>query len=210
VGFRSSIEHTFDGDVFVAGVSSLGSARTSADLEIPEIATASLRQSVSERLTLLGTVMWTNWTDLSQVVIQAKSSNPNLGAVAGRPVAVLPFHWHDSWFFSGGVEFEVNDRTTLRSGVAYEESPVQNPVERSARLPDTNRVWVSLGATRNISPTMTLNLAYSHVFFEDGSMDRTTEFPVGDIRFLGSREVDVDLFALSVNIKFGSLPQPMK
>jgi long-chain fatty acid transport protein len=209
LGFRSSVEHTFEGDIFVAGVSALGNAKMSADLEIPEIATASLRQSVSKRLTVLGTVMWTNWSDLNQVVIEAKSNNPNLGAVAGRPVAVLPFHWHDSWFFSGGVEFEVNDRTTVRSGVAYEESPVQNPVERSPRLPDTNRVWVSVGATRNISPTMTLNLAYSHVFFEDGSMDRTTEFPVGDVRFLGSREADVDLVALSVNIKFGGL-QPMK
>jgi long-chain fatty acid transport protein len=182
----------------------------SADLEIPEIATASLRQSVSERLTLLGTVMWTNWSDLKQVVIEAKSSNPNLGAVAGRPVAVLPFHWHDSWFLSGGVEFEVNERTTIRSGVAYEESPVQNPVERTPRLPDSNRVWVSIGATRNISSTMTLNLAYSHVFFEDGSIDRTTEFPVGDVRFLGDREADVDLFAVSLNIKFGGPVKPIK
>ena len=197
LGFRSSVEHTFEGDIFVAGVSALGSARTSVDLETPEIATASFRQSVNERLRLLGTVQWTNWGDLDQVVIEAKSSNPNLGAVAGSPVAVLPFHWHDSWFFSGGVEIEVNDRTKVRSGVAYEESPVQNPAERSARLPDTNRVWVSVGATRNISAVMTLNMAYSHVFFDDGSIDRTTEFPVGDIRFLGSREADVDLFAVS-------------
>jgi long-chain fatty acid transport protein len=113
LGFRSSVEHTFEGDILVAGVSTLGSAKTSADLEIPEIATVSLRQSVSERLTVLGTVMWTNWSDLKQVVIEAKSSNPNLGAVAGSPVAVLPFHWHDSWFFSGGVEFEVNERMTV-------------------------------------------------------------------------------------------------
>jgi long-chain fatty acid transport protein len=210
VGFRSSVEHSFEGNISVAGVSTLGSAKTSADLEIPEIATASLRQSVSERLTLLGTVMWTNWSDLKQVVIEAKSSNPNLGAVAGSPVAVLPFHWHDSWFFSGGVEFEVNERMTVRSGVAYEESPVQNPVERSTRLPDSNRVWISIGATRNISSTMTLNLAYSHVFFEDGSIDRTTKLPVGDIRFLGDREAGVDLFAVSLNIKFGAPVKAMK
>jgi long-chain fatty acid transport protein len=65
LGFRSSVEHTFEGDIFVAGVSALGSAKMSADLEIPEIATASLRQSLSERLTVLGTVMWTNWSDLN-------------------------------------------------------------------------------------------------------------------------------------------------
>jgi hypothetical protein len=57
---------------------------------------------------------------------------------------------------------------------------------------------------------MTLNLAYSHVFFEDGSIDRTTEFPVGDIRFLGDREAGVDLFAVSLNIKFGAPVKAMK
>jgi long-chain fatty acid transport protein len=202
LGFRSSIEHTLEGDIFVAG-GALGSARTSTDLETPEIVTTSIRQRISERLTLLGTVQWTDWSDLNQIIVKARSSNPNLGAVAGRPVTVLPLNWHDDWFFSGGVEIAVGDRTTLRSGVAYEESPIQNAVERSARLPDTNRVWLSVGATRNIGAAMTLNLAYSHVFFEDGSIDRTTEFPVGAIRFLGRAEQDVDVFALSVNIKFG-------
>jgi long-chain fatty acid transport protein len=207
LGFRSSVEHTLDGNISVAGVPALGSARTSTDLETPDIATASVRQRVSERLTLLGTVQWTNWSDLNQIVVEARSSNPNLGAVAGSPVVVLPLHWHDGWFFSGGVEIEVNDRTTVRSGVAFEESPIQNAVERTARLPDTNRVWVSVGASRNISAMMSLNLAYSHVFFEDGSIHRTTEFPVGDIRLLGRAEEDVDVFAMSLNIKFGG-PEP--
>jgi hypothetical protein len=57
---------------------------------------------------------------------------------------------------------------------------------------------------------MTLNLAYSHVFFEDGSIDRTTKLPVGDIRFLGDREAGVDLFAVSLNIKFGAPVKAMK
>ena len=124
---------------------------------------------------------------------------------------MIPLNWHDGWFFSGGLEYAVSDRTTIRSGVAYEESPIQNAFERSARLPDTNRVWVSIGATRIISDSTTLNLAYSHVFFEDGSIDRTTEFPVvGDIRLLGQAEQDVDVFAVSLNIKFGAPSPPMK
>ena len=210
LGFRSSVQHTLEGDISVAGHRSLGSARTSADLETPEIVTSSISQRVSERLTLLGTVQWTDWSELNQIVIQALSSNPNLGAVAGSPVAVLPLDWHDEWFFSGGVEYDLNNRTTFRSGVAFEESPVQNAVERSARLPDTNRVWVSFGATRSLGAFTTLNLAYSHVFFEDGSIDRTTQFSVGDIRLLGKAEQDVDVFGLSVNVKFGRPVQPLK
>jgi long-chain fatty acid transport protein len=208
LGYRSSVEHRLKGHISVAGLSALGRANVSADLKTPAIATASLRQKATERLTLLGTVQWTQWSELDEIVVEANRSNPNLGAVAGKPVAVLPLNWHDGWFFSGGFEYKATDRTTLRSGVAYEESPIQNAVERTVRLADANRLWVSAGATHNISDTMTMNLAYSHIFFEDGSLDRTTRFPVGDVRFLGQVEQNVDIFALSFNVKFGGSGGP--
>jgi long-chain fatty acid transport protein len=212
LGFRSSIENTLEGDIFVAGVHALGSARTSVDLQTPEIATASVRQKVSERVTLLGTLEWTNWSVLDQVSVKAHTSDPQLGAVAGGIVTVLPLHWNDGWFFSGGAEFEVNDRTTLRAGVGFEESPIQNATERTARVPDTNRTWVSVGATHKFS-AMSVNLAYSHVFFEDGSVDRVSEIPgLGQVRLLGEAQQDVDIVSVSFKVKLGNPPManPMK
>jgi len=207
LGFRSSVEHTLEGDLDVAHNPALGRVKISTDLETPDIATASIRQRVSERMTLLGTVEWTNWSDANQVVVKARSSNPNFNAVAGEPVQVLPLHWHDGWFFSGGGEFAMNDRTTLRAGLAYEESPIQNATERTARDPDTNRIWLSFGAGYNWSASTTINLAYSHVFFEDGSIDRTTEFQgLGGIRLLGEAEQDVDIVSVSVRVKLGATP----
>jgi long-chain fatty acid transport protein len=210
VGFRSSIEHTVEGDIFVTGIGAgLGSARTTADLELPEIVTGSVRQQLSKRLTLLGTVEWTEWSVLDQVVVRARSSNPNLGAIAGTPVAVFPLNWHDGWFFSGGAEFEVNERSTIRAGAAFEESPIQNATERTARDPDSNRIWLSVGGTYNWSPSTTISLAYSHVFFEDGSIDRTSSIPgLGQVRFLGQAEGDVDIVALSVRMRFGRGAMP--
>ena len=175
LGFRSSIEHALDGETFVAGVDALGKAKVSADLEMPEIATLSIRQKASRRLTVLGTVEWTNWSDLDQVVVKSRTDNPALGAVSGAVLTVLPFHWHDGWFFSGGGEFEVNDRTTLRAGAAWEELPIRNASERLTRVPDTNRIWLSLGATYNLGAMTSVDLAYAHVFLEDGAIDRTTE-----------------------------------
>ncbi len=203
-GFRSSIDHNLDGHIFVAGMGALGGARTAVNLETPEIATASVRQSISERLTLLGTVEWTNWSELNQVAINARTSNPNLGATAGSPITVLPLNWHDGWFFSGGAEFALNDRTLLRSGVAYEESPIQNAAERTARDPDTNRIWLSFGAAYNWNAMTSVDLGYSHVFFEDGSINRTSAIPgLGQIRLLATAQQDVDIVSVSVKVKFG-------
>lgn len=209
LGFRSSVAHTLDGDFAVANNPALGRAKISADLDTPDIATASIRQSISERWTLLGTVEWTNWSNTKQVVVEARSNNPKLNAVAGRPIQVLPLNWHDGWLFSGGAEFALNDRTKLRGGVAYEESPIQNATERTVRDPDTNRVWLAFGAGYNLNANTKLDLAYSHVFFEKGSIDRSTKYQgLGDIQFLGKAEQDVDIISVSVRIKLGARPAP--
>lgn len=210
LGFRSSIEHKLEGGMLVPGFPILGSVKVSADVETPEIATASIRQKLGERVALLGTIEWTNWSDLDEVIIKARSKNPRLGAASiGDIITELPLNWEDGWFFSGGIEFEVNDRATARAGVAYEESPIQTASQRTPRDPDTNRIWASVGATYNFSATTTLDLAYTHVFFEDGSIDRTSPIGgLGQVRFLGEAEQDVDVFALSVKVKLGS-PPPM-
>jgi len=206
-GFRSSLDHNIRGDISLAGAPALGSAKITTHLEMPEIATASIRQKVTERVTLLGTVEWTKWSRLDQVVIFAESTNPFFGAVTGQPVQVFALNWHDGWFYSGGAEFVMNDRTLLRAGVAYEESPIQNAVERTARDPDTNRIWLGFGAGYNWSETTTIDLAYSHVFFEDGSIDRTVEFQgLGDIHLLGKAEQDVDIVSVSIRVKLGAMP----
>jgi long-chain fatty acid transport protein len=208
-GFRSGVEHTLEGGLYVPGYGLLGLVPTSADLETPEIATASLRQAISPRLTLLGTVEWTNWGKLDDVIIRADLSDPIFGAVGGKPIAVLPLNWHDGWFFSGGAEFAVNDRLLLRAGTAYEVSPIQAATERTPRDPDTNRVWLSVGAGYAWSAMTSINLAYSHVFFEDGSIDRTTEISgLGDVRLLAEAEQDVDILALSVRVRLGSESPP--
>lgn len=208
IGFRSSIEHDLKGTLFVAGAP-LGSIGVSAGLETPEILTASFRQDLGERATLLGTVEWTNWSRLGVIQIRSRNVNPFLGApTAGSVVTELPLNWDDGWFFSGGIEYETNERTTLRAGVAYEESPIQSASQRTPRDPDTNRVWASVGVTYKLSDATSFDAAYSHVFFEDGSIDRTS--PIGgqgQIRFAGEAEQSVDIVALSLKVKLGREPE---
>jgi long-chain fatty acid transport protein len=204
LGFRSSIDHDIEGDFGVPGLARVGA---SADLKTPELATASIRQQVAPRLTLLGTVEWSNWSNLSQVNVRARGSDPTFGVKPGDVISSISLNWDDGWFFSGGAEFELNERMTLRSGVAYEVSPIQNPTQRTPRSPDTDRVWVSVGGTYAYSEMISFDLAYSHVFFEDGSIDRATEIPgQGQIRLLGDVDTSTDLIAFSVKVKLGSHP----
>ena len=56
---------------------------------------------------------------------------------------------------------------TVRSGLAFEKSPIQNASERLIQVPDSDRWWASVGATYKYSEKFTFDFAYTHIFFDD-------------------------------------------
>ncbi len=55
--------------------------------------------------------------------------------------------WQDTWLFSIGADYKISNAFTVRGGIAYETSPVDNQSTRMAVIPDTDRLWLSLGAS---------------------------------------------------------------
>jgi long-chain fatty acid transport protein len=124
----------------------------------------------------------------------------------GAPLTELLFQWHDGWFFSGGGEFALNDRATLRAGAAWEQSPIRHATERLTRVADSDRVWLSVGASYSLGPGTSLDVAYAHVFFDDGAIDRATEIPgAGSIHLLAEAEQELDIVAVSLRMKLGAV-----
>lgn len=67
--------------------------------------------------------------------------------VDGMQTTTLENKWKDTWLFSIGADYRINDAFTVRGGVAYETSPIDRQETRMAVIPDTDRVWLSLGAS---------------------------------------------------------------
>ena len=86
---------------------------------------------------------------------------------------VQPLNWRDTWRYGGGVNYFTEDgKWIFRSGFAYDETPIPNPANRSARLPDNNRYWLSVGVTYAIRQNITLHGAYAHLFFDNPTINR--------------------------------------
>jgi long-chain fatty acid transport protein len=147
-----------DGDLFVGA----GKASINATFENPEIVTLSVRQAIAPNTRLLGTIEWTNWSRFG--VIPIVGSGPITGSATDRS---LPANWHDSWLYSVGLEYDYSQKLTLRTGVAFEKSPIQNATERLIQVPDSDRWWASAGLTYRWSEKMAFDLAYTHIFFDD-------------------------------------------
>ncbi len=158
LGYRSAISHDLEGKFYVGG--NLNS-KIKADFTSPDLVTFSVKQKVSPAVTLMGTIEWSNWSSFKELNVK----NP-----AGTTLVQTDFLWKDSWFYSVGAEYEWNDKWTLRTGLAYEESPVPDST-RSVRLPDSNRLWLSMGASYKWSEATTVNLAFTHIAMEDTKID---------------------------------------
>jgi len=172
VSYRSKMEFTLEGTQTVTNASGAVIAPftfpITADLTLPAMAQLSGVHDLNEKWSLLGDLMFTQWSvvDVLQVVNSSTGANGT----------ALPFQFKDAWRVSGAVNYRLNNAWLLRGGLAWDQSPVPGPTDRTASLPDSDRVWVSVGARWDIGETKKnrIDFAYAYVFISDSQINRTT------------------------------------
>jgi long-chain fatty acid transport protein len=198
IGFRSSIHHELEGDVTRSVVGpATGALETT--LNTPEVVTLGIRQRVGEAFTVAGTVEWTNWSRLGTLV----GSGPGAALIPG---GALPFEYEDSWFFSVGGEYQFSPAMAFRAGIGYEVSPITDE-DRSTRLPDADRLWLSAGGTYNWSEKLSFDLGYSFLLaVGDTDINRTALIPGLGTRtlFAGDAEATTHIVSVGLRYKFGN------
>jgi long-chain fatty acid transport protein len=167
VGYRSGINQKLNGSLMLPAIPFSTPGSINATVDLPDTVTASVRYRFAPQWTALGTVEWSNWSRIGTVAVLQPNGAP---AIAGGSAVTLPFQYQDGWFFSGGAEYQWNDRLAVRSGIAFERSPVTDQV-RMPLVPDNDRIWLSAGATYQYSNKISFDLAYSHVFLQSTSIN---------------------------------------
>ena len=196
IGYRSRVKHTLKGDFLLSvyGYLLRDSARVKHTL--PDMLTLSVRQQLGDRLALMGTVEWTNWSLFRNFTV----NTPTLGSFT------TAYNWRDSWMVAVGGEYRLNDSLTLRAGYAYERSPVPDST-RGVRVPDNDRHWVSVGLSFRAADWITLHAGYSHLFVKDGSVNIAADpgFPTPGTRpgLLADYKQNINIVALSATIDTG-------
>ena len=74
------------------------------------------------------------------------------------------------------LEYQANERMTLRTGFGYEISPITDQV-RTPLIPDADRFWASIGASYVIIKGLKADVAYSHVYEPNASINITRRPP---------------------------------
>ena len=206
LGYRSAIDQDFSGSLAIAGgLSTPGSVATT--VRLPGSLNLGLRQALLPQLTLLGTVAWTDWSRIGTSTFTQPGGTPAL-TPTGAPIKI-PFEYRDGWFYSAGLEYVANSIWTLRSGFAYERSPITEQV-RVPLLPDSDRTWFSAGATARITQRLSVDLGYSYIHLNSTPVNVTPGNPSfnGVVTYVGTANTHVNVVALAVRYVFDDPSSP--
>lgn len=200
ISHRSEIKHDLEGTLDFANVPALlgndprfkdgsGGAR----LVTPAITTLSVSYGFTDSFRVMADYQSTGWSSMYDVTIKRDN-----GTIVGSE----PFHWDDTDFVSIGAEFDISDSFTIRGGVAQDESPT-NDTHRTPRLPDNDRMLYSVGATWNMSESLSIDAAFQRITIDNPTINLPVDAAAGNTSTLvGEFSGHANLFGVSMQYRF--------
>jgi long-chain fatty acid transport protein len=207
VHYRSSLDYSLKGTTSFSGVPTafgavpaLAAATSNGDVKLdlktPATASVSIAHKLNEKVELLGDVTWTEWSKITQLPLMRTS-----GAASGQTLDTLRFNFDDTWRVSFGVNYKYNGPWTLKAGVAYDQSPVPSAQDRSVRLPDSDRYWLSMGASYRVNQASRFDVGYTYVMVKDADIHNDQSAAARGI-VSGTYKANVNVFGLQYQHTF--------
>ncbi len=190
LSYRSAINQQIQGranfivptqyQALVNAVGAFQDTQATADLSLPANAWAGITQEITPQLTLDLSYQWTEWSRFKAIRVDFLNVN--------QPPQIEAENYQNSSFVALGGSYKWDDQLTLRSGVAYDETPTTD-ASRDFRLPDSDRYWLSVGASYQLSDSITLSGSYTHLFFGGSNVAHSGEFDTVTASTSASTEV---------------------
>ena len=112
----------------------------------------------------VSTPLWTHWSLIRELRADFASLQRD---------DTLTLNWRDTWRYAFGANYQSeSNKWALRSGFAYDQSPVSGAQFRSPRIPDGNRYWLTFGFTYALSQKIHVHGAYAHLFVDDLAINK--------------------------------------
>jgi len=203
ISYRSKVDHKLSGNVdFVVPATARGmldaigmanyfiDTDATARLTLPETLSCGIYQQICEKFALMGDISWTNWRRFKELVVNFDS---------GQPPAVTEEYWEDTMAYRLGINYFATPELTLRAGTAYDEGTVKTEY-RTPRIPDNDRIWLTLGLGYAFNEDLRIDLGYAHLFINDGKSELTNEPAAGYL--LGKYESSINILSIEGSLLF--------
>lgn len=165
LSYRSRIKYNLSGTATFANRPALLAAivpdgAVNLAISMPDSFSASVFHQLGDKWDVMADASWTGWSVFKQLKIDR---------INGTNLLTVQENWRDTWRIAVGGNYHYNERWTARAGVAYDQTPVSDAF-RTARIPDQNRTWLSLGGQYKLDKNSAVDVGYSHLFIPNATI----------------------------------------
>ncbi|WP_282176971.1 outer membrane protein transport protein [Vibrio nereis] len=200
VTYKSAVDLKLEGYATGAGFGLTGGKKDNGYMNLSLPATAELASfhQLSEKLALHASFNWTDWSSFEKLEAQLE----NLGTQM-----VKVENWEDNYRFAVGATYQVDPKLALRTGIAYDTSAV-NDKNRTITIPETDRTWLSLGASYDVTKQFTLDGGFTYIIAKDAPITESRGYASDDAaqyvggKFVGETTGNVWLIGVQANYRF--------
>lgn len=209
LSYRSETKHSTNGDVTINGSTGGaldGTYDASVTVSGPAWAMATAAWDVNDYLSLYATFRWADWSSFDSLQTKApllENKVEQLGKlkltlpVIFNKMSNIENGWKDTYLMSVGYDLRVNSFWTLRGGIAYETSPIDDKTKRTAIIPDADRWWFAIGSSFHWTKDFQTDIGFAHLHgvHERSLYDSQTKEEIGRYRHL-------DAYLLGVQMQY--------
>lgn len=204
IHYRSEVEQKLEGDAefrlppsLAPFLGAFSDTDVKAEVDLPATFSISGFHQLNREWAVVGDYTWTGWSSIPELRFDFANTLPD---------GVTTFDWKDTSRVALGTIYTPDGSDwTWRAGAAYDESPVRNAESRSARLPDIDRIWLTIGAGFQPSEDVRIDFGYAHLFMNDAKISKnatpgTEDFSRGSLN--GTYEASVDIVSVQAEYVF--------
>jgi long-chain fatty acid transport protein len=166
--------------------------RLTADITLPDRIVYSISHQYNDKWQAMGDLEWVHWSTIKTLQLNynnGRSTSEHLSYINTFRLSLgAMYHYSCAWLFKGGFMLD--------------QSPVTF-AHRTARLPDSDRLWLALGAKFRLNQYVSLDAAYSHLFFKGASIAQSGN-TAGDTakKLYGNYKTSADLIGMQLTWNF--------
>ena len=194
VSYRSAIQYKLSGTAYTSSALPIPGTNVfipvTADIKTPDTLSLSYFRALDSKWDVMADLSRTGWSNFKELrVIQVST---------GATIALTSENWRDTWRASVGANHHYNEKWTARVGLAYDQTPVPDTY-RTARIPDADRTWLSLGGQYKPARENALDFGYAHLFVNNASINQTV---AGAGTLNGNYKNSVDILSMQYTHNF--------
>lgn len=199
--YKSAVDLKLEGDAKImqlAPGTPVANDTGSMDLTLPQTAELASFHQLTDKLAMHASINWTDWSSFKELYA-------DLDTLESQTVKVE--NWKDNYRFAVGATYQVDPKLALRTGIAYDTSAVSDK-NRTITIPETDRTWLSLGASYEFTKQFSLDGGFTYIFAKDAPITESRGYESDDKaqaiggEFVGETTGNVWLIGVQANYTF--------